>query len=101
MYCTPIHRQRCHKCEGVLKVTRAILTRGYCTLSDAFSMAKPDTPYCAERARSFLLQIGNPSSGRSFSFLIEKCPMTDYAKMGNIINGLAMTFSSKDTISLL
>ena len=29
MYCTQIHRHRCHKCEGVLKVPGAILTQGY------------------------------------------------------------------------
>ena len=79
----------------MLKVAITILEQGYCTLSDAFSLASPMVKYTAEHVRRKLLQmplicirIGDPSKGQSFSILMERFPRTDYTKLGGIINGL-------------
>lgn len=104
VHCSQTHCSVCQKCEGLLKVAKEVLDKGYCILSQAFRMARPSAKYCAERARGLLLQmplvsitIGNPSKGRSFSILIEKFPGTDYAKIGTILNGLAMSFTPKES----
>ena len=89
----------CVTCERMLQVANTVCVEGYCLLSQAFSIVSPKVKYRAEQARRMLLQIplvsiriGEPSSGKSFTLLVEKIHGADFAKIGFFINSLASSF---------
>jgi len=88
----------------MLKVVTIVLRDGFCLLSSAFKVASPNSKYQTDTARRLLLQmplvsvcVGNPSSGKSFTLLIEGM---DFAKVGLILNHLTTSFASSDLSSL-
>ena len=83
----------------MLQVANTVSVEGYCLLPQAFNIVSPTVKYRAEQARRMLLQIplasiriGEPSSGKSFSVLVEKIHGADFAKIGFFINSLASSF---------
>jgi len=71
---------------------------GYCLLHKTFSIVSPTVKYRAEQACRMLLQmplicvhIGDPLSGKSFCVLLEKFHGADFAKIGTLINNLALS----------
>ena len=94
-YCAIKHKHPCSTCELMLHVASIILNEGYCLLSYAFSIVSPSVKYTPDRARSRLLQmplvavcVGSPSSGQSFTILMECVKGCDYAKFKLLAGGL-------------
>ena len=81
--CLRKHGQPCHICPPLLSVAEKVLRDGLCTLRDAFDVAYPDVTYNVGQAKRKILQmplvsirIGNPSSGTSCTFLMERVDNT-------------------------
>ena len=98
-YCFSTHCSPCVTCDKLLQVANIVCVEGYCLLPEAFSIVSPMVKYRAEQARRMLLQmplvsihIGDPSSGKSFSVLLEKIHGADFTKIGTVINSLALSF---------
>ena len=94
--CLRKHGQACHICPPLLSVAEKVLRDGLCTLRDAFDVAYPDVTYNVGQAKRKFLQmplvsirIGNPSSGTSCTFLMERVDNTDYVRMSLIFMHLA------------
>jgi len=95
-YCVSTHCSPCVTCDKLLQVTNTVFVEGYCLLHKAFNIVSPTVKYRAEQACRMLLQmplvcvrIGDPSSGKSFSVLLEKIHGADFAKIRTLITSLA------------
>ena len=106
-YCNTNHKITCLKCTQMLQVATTVLREGFCLLSSAFKVASPNAKYQTDIARRLLLQmplvsvcVGNPSSGKSFTLVIEKIQGMDFTKVGLILNRFAASFNSSDSGSL-
>ena len=92
-YCFSYHKSPCIKCEKFLLVAKSVLSEGYLSLRYAFSIISPNVKYSAEKAQRMLLQmplvtltVGVPSSGKSFTILLELFHGVDYLKYNLVIN---------------
>ena len=95
-YCSLSHAQPCTDCYHMLRVAMIILEQNFCKLRKAFEIVSPTVKYSAKRAITKLLQmplvsvrIGRPSSGMSFTILLEMFAGTDYLKLGMLLNQMA------------
>ena len=77
-HCQDIHNQPCSSCSNLLKVAHTVMNDGFCTLSEAYSIASPSSKYSSEVAQRLLLQmplvairVGAPQSGVSFVIPME------------------------------
>ena len=71
----------------------SVCVEGYCLLPQAFNIVSPMVKYRAEQACRMLpqipfvsIRIGDPSSGKSFSVLLEKIHGADFTKIVLFIN---------------
>ena len=92
-HCLSPHTQPCSNCSGMLQVAMLILKEHFCLLHKAFTIISSTVKYSSEQAISKLLKIplvsitiGMPSSGKSFTLLLEMFPGTDYVKMSCVLN---------------
>lgn len=77
-------------------VAKSVLSEGYVPLDHAFSIVSPNVKYTAEKARRMLLHmplatltVGVPTSGKSFTILLELLHSVDYSKYNLVVNGMA------------
>lgn len=77
----------------MMQVAKIVLEHSFCRLCQAFKVVSPTVRYSTSRAITKLLQmplvavqIGNASSGTSFTILLEKFQGTDYFKMASVFN---------------
>ena len=93
--CIHKHSQPCQYCPPLLNVANTVLSDGFCTLREAFNAAFPTATYDITQAKRKFLQmplvsirIGKPSSGTSYTLLMERIHNVDYVRMSLILNAL-------------
>ncbi len=81
------------QCDSLLISANSILENGSGILSEIFRKAFPGTKYTAEVAKRRFLQmplvtilVGDPSSGRSLTYLIESQHGTNYQTIQNLLS---------------
>ena len=106
-YCVCYHKSPCVSCEAMLRVATSVLSRGYLSLSYAFSIVSPGVKYTAEKARRKLLQmpliaicVGSPASGKSFTLLLERFHGVDYSKISLVLQGMVSSFKDQNHLIL-
>ena len=99
--CAQKHSATCTECNSLLMIAQSIVDSGYVIMSEAFRKSFPDIKYTAEVARRKFFQlplvsitVGDPSSGKSCSYLLENRPGTDYHAIHQILS--AQKESSKE-----
>lgn len=92
-FCMQGHSTDCTECDSLLMVAQSIVDDGYVIMSEAFRKSFPTVKYTAEIARRKFLQmplvniiVGDPSSGKSRSYLLESRPGSDYNAIHQILS---------------
>ena len=106
LHCLSYHVHDCLECSYTINAANMILQEGIAPLRVAFETASPGVSYSASKAKQHLLQmplvtirLGEPSSGKSQTYVLEYVHGVDYVKIANILGKSLITHSAVPSIS--